>query len=245
MKLLVFFIASFLFLVLIYEVFLINRRIILSKIIARKTTVVQQPSPNASRHILVIGDSTAYGTGAEKREHSLVGRLARDYPDAHIDNFSENGMSLAKLFKKLNDLPFNRKYDLIMIHIGGIDVISMTPSSRMTILTRQILKRSLLLLKKPTPKNVVFVSVNNAGCAPAFRFPLDQLFEKRSKKLRDISDKICRDYQATHVALFEEKPDDPLAKDPQSLYAKDGIHPNDNGYGFWYDKVKSHITKII
>lgn len=240
MQLIIYTILFIAFALFIYEVFFIMRGFIIAKIISNKTTPVSQHLPNASKHILVIGDSTSFGAGAEKSKHSLVGRLINNHPDVHVDNFSENGMSLKKLLHRLQN-SLTRKYDLVIIHIGGIDVLSMTSDSKINSLTEKIFHKTLTILKRNQPEKILLVSVNNVGCAPTFRYPLDIFLEKRSRKLKNIFQSLCKNKNITHISLFAEKNDDPFAKQPQLLYSKDGIHPNDEGYGIWYDKINPYI----
>ena len=52
----------------------------------KRVIPVTQSLQSAHKRILVIGDSTSFGTGAIKSENSLVGRLARDFPNTEIVN---------------------------------------------------------------------------------------------------------------------------------------------------------------
>lgn len=227
--------------VLLFEVILIGRRLVLAKRNGNRAVPVSQHVPNATTHVLVVGDSTAYGTGAEEQQNSLVGRLARNFPHIHIDNAAENGMGLDVLRKKLDTMS-GRSYDITMLHIGGIDVLSMTTDAKIITALKDIFEKARALLKSDDPRNIVFVSVNNVGCAPAFRFPLNRLLERRSRRLNGLFQVLADEHEVTHVSLFCERDDDPFAARPDELYASDGIHPNDAGYELWYDKINQKLT---
>ncbi len=224
----------------VLELFLLLRRIILAKIAGIKTTPFSQECKKPTRKFLVIGDSTSYGAGANNSKHSLAGRLAKNNPNVHIDNLSENGMTLKRLKKRLKNIQHN-KYDLIFIHIGGMDVLSMTSDAKITKYTARILEHSCALLTNNDPSKIIFVSMNNVGGAPAFRFPLERLLEKRSRNVRDTFGLVCDKFDVTHVALFSEQQDDQLAQQPSRYFARDGIHPNDEGYALWYNKINNHL----
>lgn len=80
--------------------------------------------------ILVIGDSTAVGTGASASSTSLAGLLGSHYPSASIENRGINGSKTRDLLTR-NDLSGDR-YDLIMIHIGGNDTVRFTNLDELT-----------------------------------------------------------------------------------------------------------------
>ena len=61
----------------------------------------QKINSSASKKILVLGDSTAVGTGATNNVYSTTGRLSSMYPDAEITNISENGFKIAGLNEKI------------------------------------------------------------------------------------------------------------------------------------------------
>jgi lysophospholipase L1-like esterase len=52
---------------------------------------------------------------------------------------------------------------------------------------------------------------------------------------------------ATFVDLFHERDNDPFLKDPDRFFAPDYLHPSNDGYGLWYDALKSqgHLAKAL
>jgi lysophospholipase L1-like esterase len=172
---------------------------------------LSQVVENPEYTILIVGDSTSYGTGASCKECSLVGRLAKDVAGASITNASKNAMSLSTLTQTLRSLSTN-VYDVIIIHIGGIDTISLTP---MRTIERYI-GAVFSYATKMARKKVFLVSVNNAGLVPLFRFPLS-------------------------LILFEEREREVLHKNPNRFFSSDKTHPNDEGYAIWYEKIRRII----
>lgn len=78
-----------------------------------------------SHRLLIVGDSTGVGLGAVSIEDSLAGRLARDFPQASIENRAELGARIACVLGQLADV--NAGYDAVLIAAGGNDILRRTP----------------------------------------------------------------------------------------------------------------------
>ncbi len=78
--------------------------------------------PDAEMQILVIGDSTAVGTGAQTPEASLAGLVGQTFPDASVRNLGVNGARTADLIPRLEKIQ-DQHFDLLMLHIGGNDTV--------------------------------------------------------------------------------------------------------------------------
>ena len=76
--------------------------------IADSAIPYEQHPADATMHILVMGDSTAAGTGALPNTESIAGLLGERYPRADITNISENGLELLGLVQKLPLVPRER-----------------------------------------------------------------------------------------------------------------------------------------
>lgn len=228
---------SLLIALLLYEVARIARHIAYAKRLGRLAVPYSRVAPDARTHILLIGDSTAYGTGASSPEASLAGLLGALYPESALTNHAENAMSLVRLVEKLGELP-PAGYTNVFIHIGGVDALSFTPLS----LVRRRLIEAINRAKAIAGGRVVVVSVNNTGSAPAFRFPFAQIFSWRSRLVSEAARKAAAEAGATHVALWLPRKADPLRSDFSRFYAPDGLHPSDAGYALWHQAVRSGLV---
>jgi len=77
----------FLFGILAIILFDGKRTVLLAKkstVLIKNTTSFRRLLPEAKMNILVLGDSTAYGTGTETSEESTAGRLGVLFPEANI-----------------------------------------------------------------------------------------------------------------------------------------------------------------
>src|SRR5580698_9255590 len=89
----------------------------------------QQIKPGADFKVLFAGDSTAVGTGLSDNSYSTAGLFSRDFPDADVENHSQNGLRLKGLANILETLQ-NKKFDLAVLQIGANDIINLTPMAQ-------------------------------------------------------------------------------------------------------------------
>ena len=88
----------------------------------------------SARHatVLVLGDSTGVGVGATRPEESVAGLFAADYPDADIVNVAVSGTRVAGAIAQVRTcLEAGLRFDLALLHVGGIDVVADTPLHRL------------------------------------------------------------------------------------------------------------------
>lgn len=190
---------------------------------------------------LVLGDSTIFGTGASKPEHSLVGRIAAAFPDHNIWNRGVNALSLQDLPTIIDSISHEKSsFDRILILIGGIDILRLTPMPTI----RKHLLRSIESAKKLSP-NIYIASSSNVRSAPFFRFPADRLFEIEHRSVEMLYAQVAAMEKITHIPLFTEFPSCPFARNPKKLYAEDGIHPSDAGYALWFEHITPFLSKRL
>lgn len=75
-----------------------------------------------SMRLLIVGDSTAVGTGASSPQASLAGLIAQDHPQWLIDNRGQDGALFADVVRQL---AIEEHYDMVLVLAGGNDVIRM------------------------------------------------------------------------------------------------------------------------
>nr|AAM97295.1 SGNH hydrolase subfamily protein [uncultured bacterium CSLC2] len=216
------------------------RHIAISKRITKDITKFERQRPAARTRLLFVGDSTGYGTGTSHARFSLVGRLGADYPDAHIENVSRNGSLLIGVRDTLRDIAetsTTAPYDTVILMAGGMDMLYGTPRW----LVRRLLQ-SALTYGKRCGRAVVLVGPNNAGRAPLYRFPLSNLYQGRARQFDALYREAAQQANVHFVSLYGERTD-PLVE--RNLFATDKTHPNDEGYGIWYDQMKGVISSTL
>ncbi len=192
----------------------------------------------SEKRILVIGDSTAVGTGASSSSTSLAGLLSLHFPKAVIENRGINGARTAELIPRLQNLQ-NNSFDLVMIHIGGNDTVHFTNLSQ---LSNDI--RNVIDLTKNLSNNVVLVSTGNVGTARLLPFGTRWLFAARTRKVRDRFIQASQEKNIQYVDLYRAPAIDPFAIDPDTYYAKDQFHPSDAGYADWFSLIKKQLPTL-
>lgn len=218
-------------LVVVYYSYPVYKSLRMSAEIEGNTVPFEQHPENPTMRILVTGDSTAVGTGASRSEDSTAGRLGAIYPNADIENISENGLKIGELETKLRYL--QGKYDLIVIQIGANDIVRFTRLSF-------IEKKLDLILKNVTGRSekVVVITSGNIGLAPLFKKPLSNLISNRTWHVRNIFMNRVREYpNALYADLYKEREDDIFIKDIERYYAKDHFHPSSDGYKVWFSAI--------
>ncbi len=217
--------------------YLATKRLInIGRVLAMKARPFSRTKPDSGMSILVIGDSTAVGTGASSPEHSLAGLLGVHFPNASIENRGVNGAKTRELIERLKKLS-DRHFDLIMIHIGGNDVVRFTE--------RKELKHdidSVLRLAKQLADKVVLVSTGNVGTAKLLPYGTRWLFTWRTRQVREILKSAAVKQGVSYADLFREHANDPFALEPRKYYAADFFHPSDAGYLDWFTLIKAKLS---
>ncbi len=214
------------------------RFLVMNKKLIRNTFSFEASPKVTTSHIVLFGDSTAYGTGSIDQHHSVAGRLAKDYPHAHIDNKAANGEQMQDVAQKLY-IAGEQFYDLAIILIGGNDIIFLTPRTSI----RRDLEITLTKAKVMTNNNVILVSPMNVGASRMFWFPIDIFYDWRSRALRKVFRSVSKKYDVPLVDLYIPRPVDFLAEYPKLYFSADNIHYNGEGYGYIYEEIKDVIQK--
>lgn len=201
--------------------------------LARQSEPFQASPPNAGASLLVVGDSTAVGTGASSPASSLAGLIARQHPRLKIVNRASDGARYEDIARQL-EAAAGERFDAILVLGGGNDVIRLTPYAP---LEEHIARVGALA--RTQAGLVVFMPSGNVGSAPFFFPPWSWLMTQRSRTLHGFVQQIAADNGALYVNLFKEKRDDPFAQRPDELNARDGLHPSDAGYRLWHAELDS------
>lgn len=226
----------FIVILLAYFLYPIYRAIQISIKIQNETIPYEQSPANPTMRILVAGDSTGVGTGAEVPSDSIAGRIGKDFPNASIQNISENGITLEELRKTFGGLA-DSKYDLMVIQIGANDVVNFSSKKKVTKELELVLDYAEI-----HAASVVLVTAGNIGLSPVFKSPLSNFITARTLMVRDIFKREANERGLVkYVDLFKDAEDDIFSKDIEKYYAADFFHPSGAGYGVWYQEIQPHL----
>jgi lysophospholipase L1-like esterase len=210
---------------------------------AARLTRLSQPfnaTPAAPRaSLLIVGDSTALGTGASVPERSLAGRIAQRYPALAIRNLASAGVRFEGIADQLTQAG---RHDVILIAGGANDVMRLTSADRLARSVDLVLHRAAR-----QAGTVIVVPAPNVGNAPFFPPPLSWLLSRRTRVLHKLVRASANAVGAAYVNLYRERADDPFARDPRRLIAADHLHPSDDGYAVWFDELERQapLSKFI
>ena len=198
-----------------------------AELVKRSTPLSQQPTTPRTR-LLIVGDSTAVGTGASSPPHSLAGLIAQRHPDWLIENRARDG---AKFAEVLGQLGGSGQYDIVLVQAGGNDVIRLSDLAALGATIDQVSAAA-----RQRAGRVVLMPAGNVGNAPFFFPPLSWWMTSRSRQMHRMIEGTARRDGAVYVSLFKERADDPFVQRP-GLNARDGLHPSDAGYRVWFDEL--------
>lgn len=225
--------ASIIFLDLIRVAVLIN----LSRTRVDDSIAYQQIKPVAKFKILVLGDSTAVGTGSLNPRDSVAGRFGRDFPQAHIVNLAFNGQKIHQLAASVDPKKLGT-FDLVVVQIGANDIIRFTNLKDV----EGDLNTLLIKLTQISPK-VVLLHSGDVGSAPIFPKLLKGFWTQRSLALRELYKRYAQKYHVLYVDLLAQLTDDIFLKDIKRFYCQDLLHPSGDGYGVWYQAIRRQMQE--
>ena len=206
--------------------------------LAAVSSAYEVKDQQARKRILILGDSTGVGTGADDPADSIAGRIAREFPFVEIINTSADGARASDVLEQLNSRE-DRVFDMVLVQVGGNDILRFTDFKALRDTVAEIFQSAYRI----TPK-VIFMSTGNVGSSPAFFPPLNWIYTDRTRTVRSIFLIISREKGVEYVDLFREKAEDPFQDDPKRYFAGDLLHPGSDGYGLWYEELKSQTSLV-
>lgn len=181
-----------------------------------------------SLRLLIVGDSTAVGTGATMPQASVAGLLGQAFPGLQIVNRARDGAKFAAVLAQLEG---DERFDMVLVMAGGNDVVRLRGLQALQGDVERVTQRA-----RQRADLVVLMPAGNVGNAPFFLAPLSWLLTWRSRRLYTFVDEAAVRHGAVLVNLFRESADDPFVERAE-LNASDGLHPSDAGYRVWFGEL--------
>ena len=190
----------------------------------------------ASTHaILVLGDSTGVGVGAEHPEDSIAGRLAIDFPDSDIVNISRSGSRVADALAQARQcVADGRCFDVGVLHIGGNDVVRGTDVADLAAACE-----ALMVELKRVARRTVWLGPPNIGLAPLFPLPYAWLLASRSRAATSVFAASAARHDVAYVDFSTPEHGERLRRDKKDHFAVDGFHPSSSSYGYGYATARA------
>jgi len=197
--------------------------------LARASEPFQNNPDKPAIRVLIVGDSTAVGTGASSGRESLAGLMARQHPRTLIENRARDGARFADV---LAQLVGEQRFDIVLVQAGGNDVIRLRGLDALQADIDRVTDRA-----RELADTVVLMPAGNVGNAPFFFAPVSWWMTQRSRALHGFVKQAAARTGAVYVNLFHEREDDPFVSNP-GLNASDGLHPSDAGYVVWFEQLQ-------
>jgi lysophospholipase L1-like esterase len=180
--------------------------------------------------ILILGDSTGVGVGANLPEESIAGLLAADFPDADIVNISESGARVTHAIaqaKRCNDA--NLHFDLAILHLGGNDIVQATPIDKLS----ESCETLMVALQSLAPR-AVWLGPPNLGIAPLFPPPYSWVLAARSRAAAAVFAQCAARHNVSFIDFSAPAHAQHFKGRRGKHFAIDGFHPNSSSYKYGY-----------
>jgi lysophospholipase L1-like esterase len=190
--------------------------------------------------VLVLGDSTGVGVGANRPEESIAGLLAEDFPDADIANVSRSG---ARVTDALAQARACRRsglhFDVAMLHVGGNDVMRATPMKKLA-------QDCALLLGElaELADRTVWLGPPNIGIVPLFPPPFSWVFAARSRAANALFARSAAEHSVSFLDFSSGEHAVRFKRGRGDHFAIDGLHPNSSSYSYGYAAARRIIGKL-
>jgi lysophospholipase L1-like esterase len=168
------------------------------------------------------------GTGASRPEDSVAGQLSREFPSVTIVNRARNGARTLDALVQLAD-EGSARYDLVLVHVGGNDVLRRTPWRALVPQVEAVVVRARRL-----SDHVVVTTTPNVGLLPVFFPPFSWWLSQRSKALCELFADTAERHGAHYVNFFHPRASDGFCREWRRNFASDRLHPSSDGYRYIY-----------
>lgn len=195
------------------------------------------PGPDPLR-LLVLGDSTAAGVGADTQEEALPGNLARELSarlgrGVHWRASGENGATARDLIEKYLDDATASEVDLVFLSVGANDALGLRPrwafGRDIRTLLHALRAGSPLVLMSSLPAFSRFELLPN---------PLRWNLYLHSRSLEDAARAVVARTPGTHIS-----PPPPPYTD--GFFATDLFHPSASGYRDWAEFALDDAAELL
>ncbi|MDM0014167.1 GDSL-type esterase/lipase family protein [Variovorax sp. J22P168] len=192
----------------------------------------RQASPEGAR-LLVVGDSTAAGSGASSPGCSLPGLLSRANPTLTVVNRATPGARFEDMAARFDD---DERFDAVLVLGGAADALRPTGDARLRAALQRVAQRA-----RVCSDLVVFMPPGNLGNLRFLLPPWNWWMSWRARRLQALVAEVAQANGARHVSLYLARADDPFARHPARLSARDRLHPSDAGYELWQRELETQV----
>ncbi len=180
-------------------------------------------APEATR-LLVLGDSTAVGTGVEQMQDAVAGQVARRLPGAVAwRSVGENGATSGEVLRDHLADAVAHPAGFAIVLVGWNDALRLRPAASYA----RDLGAILAALRARNPgAGVIVVGPPAFGDFAVLPQPLRAALGSQARGLARVAERVAAEHRALFVAGFDG-----------ASVATDGFHPDAAGYAAIAERV--------
>jgi lysophospholipase L1-like esterase len=195
--------------------------------------------------VLVLGDSTGVGVGANLPDESIPGMLSAEHPQVEITNLAVSRARLEDVRKQVSALAADGStppYDLILLMVGGNDVLRLTPLARLALEGDVLLPELTRLGKK-----VLWLCSANLGLAPVFMAPWSWWASLQTYRVCMLFERMAARYGVLFISVFRQRGEEPFSNEHSMYFSLDGVHPSSAAYRACYEHLReaARLNELI
>jgi lysophospholipase L1-like esterase len=186
--------------------------------------------------VLLMGDSSAAGVGAEKAEQSLLEQLLAELSQRHQVHFSllaKTGRTTGEMLQVLHqEKPC--KTDVVISALGVNDVTSQVSENRWIKQQQELIA---VIKAQYQPQKIILSGLPPMRDFPALPWPLNAYLGNTADQFNDALHQICQSQPDVTFLSLRDFPTSVSA-------AKDGFHPGPAVYQLWAQRLASKIKSM-
>lgn len=192
--------------------------------------------------LLVLGDSTAVGQGADYESGIAVAaaqHLARRGP-VTLRNRAVSGATWADV--RAEQLPAAMKFgpDVVVLAAGANDVTHLTSLGSV----QRDIEQTVTALRTANPRaRVVLTGAPDMGAVPRFLPPLRWVATWRTQRLNAAIEETATELAVTVAPIAQRT--GALFRANRGLFAADDFHPNASGYATWNPVLAEALDRAL
>ena len=223
------------------QVFLLRRGIARAQALSAGGQRFERRMTQEGLRILVLGDSTGVGIGADRPEESIAGLLADEFPDADIVNVSRSGARMADVVAQARLCSSSGlHFDVAFLHVGGNDILRSTPAQKLADDCEQLMAEMPRLSAR-----TVWLGPPNLGIAPLFPWPFSWLMTTRSRAAAALFARSAGRHGVTFVDFSSREHEARLSRRRAPSFSVDGLHPNSSTYRYGYTVARQALESEL
>ena len=188
--------------------------------------------PGCCARVLLVGDSTGVGVGADRPEQTLTGLLSARFERVSFINRCVSGARVADVCMQVDAIVRAQEhFDLVLVLAGGNDLIRMTPHASLRVDARR-LARGLHRIAR----HALWIGCG-VGRSPRLLPPLSWWAGRRSQATTQL---LAAEAVAAGIEFIDfasQAHDRVFARQPALYFAADGVHPSAAGYLYCFEEL--------